>query len=107
MVEQYPHIVRVHIPANGGYNPDTGEYEPTGPEQTIEVSARVIPAGSGKRVRKVDGTEVTYNYDIAFPIGTDLPESVALKKIECNEVFPGQLDLIRFHKGQLHSRGWI
>jgi hypothetical protein len=105
MVDQYPHIMKVHIPATGGYDEDSGEYTEAPEYEYREVQCRAIPNGAGKKVDKVDGTQIVYEYDVAFPMGTDgIPNGVA---IEVPSVFQGKKELIRFHKGQLHSRGWI
>jgi len=103
MIEQYPDILIAYIPTEGGYDPVTGDYIPVTMEER-EVVCRFTPNGAGRRVEKADGEEVVYAFDLCFPEGTELPQQI---DVSCSKYFEGKKEMIRFKKGQLHSRGWI
>lgn len=112
MVIQYPHTLTyatagtpdVWDDVNGGWIPGT-------PGATFEVSCRAIPAGAGNKgqqIKNQDGVMVDYDYDLAFPLGTDrIPDGTVVTITAQDGVVLVSSPLLQFAVGQLHCRGWV
>lgn len=88
--------------------PDTLTY--AGPQGPVNVPCRFVPNIRGHRVRRTtDGTEVDYEFDIAFPLGTAhiLAGTIVTAMDRDGNFLVYETELLQFHTGQLHNRGWV
>lgn len=107
--DQYPHTLSyVTLGTPDEYDEETGTWIPGTPGETITISCRAIPNGSGKTLKGEDGQAVDYDFDIAFPEETErIPTDLEVSIIDQHDVELISGRLLRWHPGQLHNRGWI
>ncbi|MDM8174783.1 hypothetical protein QT327_10510 [Olivibacter sp. 47] len=72
-----------------------------------EVKCRFRPARGTKYLKKQDGSEVLFRFDIAFPVGTEpiLTGTIVSAFDKSGSVIVYEQELLDFHIGQLHCLG--
>lgn len=109
MIEQYPHKCLFNLGESEPiWDEENGGWTNGEPGEETELRCRAVPNGSGKQVQNKDGIATEYAFDLAFPHGIpEIPADTIITVIGLNDVILFKGRLIRFQKGQLHSRGWV
>lgn len=106
---RYPHVFQyTTLGSEGGYNDETGDYDPPTKGETISLPCRARPNSAGKEERYKDGTMQKYAFDLGFPKGTQqIPEYTiaTIIGVKGEEMYKGEL--LRFQDGVYSIRGWI
>ncbi|MDP3561726.1 MAG: hypothetical protein Q8R83_06085 [Legionellaceae bacterium] len=110
MVDHYIHTLTFKTGGTPSvYNESTGVYTQAIPGEDLTIECRANPSGAGKMVRKEDGAETSYAFDLGFPDETAvLPvanQLVILKGVDKETLWSGPL--IRIQRGDLSIRGWL
>lgn len=107
--DRYPHVLKYTTPGTeGGYNEETGMYEPGTPGIEMTVVCRAKPNTAGKQERFQDGSVQEYAFDLGFPKGTQKIQvgvTASILGIDGELLFQGPL--LRFQEGVYSVRGWI
>lgn len=100
VIEQYPDTIV--ITRNGSSVMDDNGNWITTPNEVIELQCRFVPNLQARKVATADGTDYTYHYQIAFPLGTTnvRPHDNYARGNETGII-------MRFEVGQLHSIAWV
>lgn len=100
MVIQYPDTIV--ITREGSSSLDGNGNWITTPSETITLKCRFVPNRQSQSIALADGTNYTYHYQVAFPLGT-----TNVRPHDNYERGNEKGIIQRFEIGQLHSVAWI
>lgn len=105
MVVQYPDKIIITRKSGGdSYQDKNLNWVINDVIEIIELDCRFVPNGSGKQIKLADGSDYTYGYRIAFPIGTTNIQVMD----DYERVGTSYKGIIQqFEIGQLHSVAWV
>lgn len=101
VIEQYPDTIIITRSIGGSIQDEDGNWTTT-PDEVLEFKCRFVPNGAGKAVTLQDGTNYTYSYKVAFPLGTT---DIRVHDKYTRKGIDGTIK--QFEVGQLHSVAWV
>ncbi|RPE05552.1 hypothetical protein EGT74_24525 [Chitinophaga lutea] len=105
VIIQYPHKLMANI-VTGSIQDTNGNPVP-GATETIELTCRAEPNGSGRMIQLANGQNIVYNWIVYMPKGAAVLADGAKVSItqDGRQIAKGQV--LRFSKGQLDARLWL
>lgn len=102
---RYPHTLAVSWQTDGGFNDDTGNYEP-GESETLTIGGRAEANGKGNLIRTEDGAQIVYDWTFYFePIEKEIPFGAEATLTHDTGVYKGTVK--RADVAQVSARLWL